>query len=118
MYKRIFLIVMDSLGVGEAKDADKFNDVGSSTLGHILDHEGYHLPVFEKLGLTSLVKNENKYKFGYHSKIEPMNKAKDTLNGHYEMMGIVLDKPFMTYPDGFPILLISEIQRITGREVI
>ena len=63
MYKRIFLIVMDSLGVGEAKDADKFNDVGSSTLGHILDHEGYHLPVFEKLGLTSLVKNENKYKF-------------------------------------------------------
>lgn len=118
MYKRIFLIVMDSLGVGEAKDADKFNDVGSSTLGHILDHEGYHLPVFEKLGLTSLVKNENKYKFGYHSKIEPMNKAKDTLNGHYEMMGVVLDKPFMTYPDGFPILLISEIQRITGREVI
>ena len=118
MYKRIFLIVMDGLGVGEAKDADKFNDVGSSTLGHILDHEGYHLPVFEKLGLTSLVKNENKYKFGYHSKIEPMNKAKDTLNGHYEMMGIVLDKPFMTYPDGFPILLISEIQRITGREVI
>lgn len=118
MYKRIFLIVMDSLGVGEAKDADKFNDVGSSTLGHILDHEGYHLPVFEKLGLTSLVKNENKYKFGYHSKIEPMNKAKDTLNGHYEMMGVVLDKPFMTYPNGFPILLISEIQRITGREVI
>lgn len=118
MYKRIFLIVMDGLGVGEAKDADKFNDVGSSTLGHILDHEGYHLPVFEKLGLTSLVKNENKYKFGYHSKIEPMNKAKDTLNGHYEMMGVVLDKPFMTYPNGFPILLISEIQRITGREVI
>ena len=118
MYKRIFLIVMDGLGVGEAKDADKFNDVGSSTLGHILDHEGYHLPVFEKLGLTSLVKNENKYKFGYHSKIEPMNKEKDTLNGHYEMMGVVLDKPFMTYPNGFPILLISEIQRITGREVI
>lgn len=118
MYKRIFLIVMDSLGVGEAKDAYKFNDAGSCTLGHILDHAGYHLPVFEKLGLIDLVKNENKYKIGYHSKIEPMNKAKDTLNGHYEMMGILLDKPFMTYPEGFPILLISEIQRITGREVI
>lgn len=118
MFKRIFLIVMDSLGVGEAKDADKFNDSGSSTLGHILDHNGYHLPTFEKLGLVDLVKNENKYKIGYHGKIEPMNKAKDTLNGHYEMMGIVYDKPFMTYPNGFPILLISEIQRITGREII
>ena len=118
MFKRIFLIVMDSLGVGEAKDADKFGDSGSSTLGHILDHNGYHLPTFEKLGLVDLVKNENKYKIGYHGKIEPMNKAKDTLNGHYEMMGIVYDKPFMTYPNGFPILLISEIQRITGREII
>lgn len=118
MFKRVFLIVTDSLGVGQAKDADKFNDIGANTLGHILESDNYHLPVFEKLGLTDIVKNDGKYKFGYHGKLEPANKAKDTLNGHYEMMGIVYDKPFMTYPDGFPIYLISEIQRVTGRQVI
>ena len=118
MFKRVFLIVTDSLGVGQAKDADKFNDIGANTLGHILEGDNYHLPVFEKLGLTDIVKNDGKYKFGYHGKLEPANKAKDTLNGHYEMMGIVYDKPFMTYPDGFPIYLISEIQRVTGRQVI
>ena len=97
MFKRVFLIVTDSLGVGQAKDADKFNDIGANTLGHILEGDNYHLPVFEKLGLTDIVKNDGKYKFGYHGKLEPANKAKDTLNGHYEMMGIVYDKPFMTY---------------------
>jgi len=117
MFKRVFLIVMDSLGIGEAHDAEKYGDAGANTLLHILDHEGYHLPIMEKLGLLDLV-GKTPAKYGYHSKIEPLNKAKDTLNGHYEMMGVVLDKPFKTYPDGFPILLISEIQRVTGREVI
>ena len=109
---------MDSLGVGASPDASKFGDEGASTLGHILVNDNYHLPVFEKLGLVDLVKHENKYKIGYHGKLEPINKAKDTLNGHYEMMGVVYDKPFMTYPNGFPLVLISEIQRVTGREVI
>ena len=118
MFKRIFLIVMDSVGVGEAKDADLFGDVGSSTLNHILDHNGYHLPVFKKLGLLDTVGKDSNFSLGYHGIIEPANKAKDTLNGHYEMMGVILDKPFKTYPDGFPIILISEIQRVTGREVI
>lgn len=118
MFNRVFLIVMDSLGVGEAKDAQKFGDIGSSTLGHILDHNGYQLTVFEKLGLLDIVGKSDRYSLGYHGIIEPINKAKDTLNGHYEMMGVVLDKPFKTYPNGFPIILISEIQRVTGREVI
>ena len=118
MFKRVFLIVMDSLGVGASPDASKFGDEGANTLGHILVNDNYHLPVFEKLGLVDLVKHENKYKIGYHGKLEPINKAKDTLNGHYEMMGVVYDKPFMTYPNGFPLVLISEIQRVTGREVI
>lgn len=118
MFKRVFLIVLDSVGVGEAKDAEKFGDEGSSTLGHILDHNGYHLPIFERLGLLDTIKNDNRFNLGYHGIIEPANKAKDTLNGHYEMMGVILEKPFKTYSEGFPIILISEIQRITGREVI
>jgi len=118
MFKRIFLIVMDSVGVGETKDADKYGDNGASTLGHILSHNGYHLPVMEKLGLLNIVEKSDNFSLGYHGIIEPRNKAKDTLNGHYEMMGVILDTPFKTYPDGFPIILISEIQRITGREVI
>ena len=118
MFKRVFLIVMDSLGVGEAEDAKAFGDSGSSTLGHILDSSYYHLPIFEKLGLLDIVDTGKPFSLGYHGKIRPINKAKDTLNGHYEMMGVVLDKPFKTYPNGFPIVLISEIQRVTGREVI
>lgn len=118
MFKRIFLIVMDGLGVGEAIDAEKYDSVGSNTLKHVLETREYYLPTFEKLGLLSLVNEGNEPKAGYYGKISPLNKAKDTLNGHYEMMGAILDKPFRTYPDGFPILLISEIQRITGKEVI
>lgn len=118
MFKRIFLVVMDSVGVGEAKDAEKFGDMGASTLGHILDHNGYHLPIFERLGLLDIIGKDDGFNLGYHGKIEPANKAKDTLNGHYEMMGVILDKPFKTYPEGFPIILISELQRITGREII
>lgn len=117
MYKRVFLIVMDSLGVGEAVDAVKFGDVGANTLGHIVESDAYHLPMMERLGLLDLA-GKGHFSHGYHGKIEPANKAKDTLNGHYEMMGVILDKPFATYPNGFPILLISEIQRVTGREVI
>ncbi len=118
MFKRVFLIVMDSLGVGEAKDAIKFGDVGSNTLKHITDEGIYKLPIFEKLGLLDLVNNDKKAKLGYHGVIEPANKAKDTLNGHYEMMGMILDTPFKTYPNGFPTLLMSEIERVTGKSFI
>ena len=118
MFKRIFLIVMDSLGIGEAKDADKFDNVGANTLKHALEGENYNLPVFESLGLLSLIGEGSMPKVGYYGVLEPKCNAKDTLNGHYEMMGTILDKPFMTYPNGFPLVLISEIQRVTGREVI
>ncbi len=117
MYKRIFLVVMDSLGVGEAVDAVKFGDVGANTLGHIVENDAYHLPMMERLGLLDFA-GKGHFSHGYHGIIEPANKAKDTLNGHYEMMGVILDKPFATYPKGFPIILISEIQRVIGREVI
>lgn len=118
MFNRIFLIVIDGLGVGESSDANLYNNAGANTLKHVLNTRSYHLPIFESLGLLSLVDDYSHQKVGYTSILQPLNKAKDTLNGHYEMMGNVLEKPFKTYPNGFPILLISQIQRITGREVI
>ena len=118
MFKRIFLVVLDSVGVGETLDAVKYGDNGANTLLHTIDGRNYNLGVLEKLGFTSLVGKEVKSVRGIYTKASPMNLAKDTLNGHYELMGAVLEKPYMTYPNGFPLELISEIQKITGREVI
>ncbi len=117
MFKRVFLVVMDSVGVGEAPDAEKYDDVGANTLLHTIGN-AYNLDVLEMLGLTTLVGKEVKSTRGIYMRAKPMNLAKDTLNGHYEMMGIVQSTPYKTYPDGFPLELISKIQQATGREVI
>ena len=117
MFKRIFLVVLDSLGIGEAPDAEKFGDVGANTLLHTVK-DAYNLDVLEKLGLLTLVGKEEENTRGIYMRAKPINLAKDTLNGHYEMMGIVEKEPYKTYPDGFPLELISKIQHVTGREVI
>lgn len=117
MFNRVFLVVMDSVGVGQAPDADKFDDVGANTLLHTLG-ETYNLDCLEKLGLTNLIgKNEQGVR-GIYMRAKPINLAKDTLNGHYEMMGAVQKTPYKTYKDGFPLELISKIQKETGRDVI
>ncbi len=118
MFKRVFLIVLDSLGVGEADDAAEFGDTGSNTLGHITEGINYNLNVLEKLGLLNLVGKNIEDTRGYYMKSKPVNAGKDTLNGHYEMMGIDSEVPYKTFPDGFPLELISELQQRTGREVI
>ncbi len=117
MFKRIFLVVLDSVGIGEAPDAEKYGDVGANTLLHTMG-DAYNLDVLEKLGLTILVGKEEENTRGIYMRAKPQNLAKDTLNGHYEMMGIVQKIPYKTYPDGFPLELISKIQQATGREVI
>ena len=118
MYDRIFLIVLDSLGVGAAADAVKYGDEGANTLGHIIEKGNYNLIVLEKLGFLNLVGVNKERTIGYRTIMKPKNLAKDTLNGHYEMMGLIEEKPFQTYPDGFPLELISEVQHAVGREVI
>ena len=118
MYDRIFLIVLDSLGVGAAADAVKYGDEGVNTLGHIIEKGNYNLNVLEKLGFLNLVGVNKERTIGYRTIMKPKNLAKDTLNGHYEMMGLIEEKPFQTYPDGFPLELISEVQHAVGREVI
>ena len=117
MFKRVFLIVLDSLGIGSTPDADKYGDEGSNTLLHTIG-EAYNLDVLEKLGLTVLIGKEEEDTRGLYMRCKPMNTEKDSLNGHYEMMGAISKIPYKTYPDGFPLELISKIQHITGREVI
>lgn len=118
-FKRIFLIVLDSLGIGEAKDADKFDDLGVSTLGHIKKNTNVSYPNLEKMGLLNLI-GENHDTNGVYAILEPLSNGKDTLTGHLEMMGVHTVKPFKTFmKDGcFPKELISELELRTGRKVI
>lgn len=117
MFKRVFLLVLDGLGVGSTSDAEKFGDVGANTLLNVLDG-AYNLDVLEKLGLTTLIGKEAHNKCGIYMKANPINNAKDSINGHYELMGAVLKSSYKTYPDGFPNELINEIERATGHEFI
>lgn len=117
MFKRVFLVILDSVGIGEADDAAKFDDVGSNTLLHTIG-EKYNLNVLEKMGLTNLIGKEVDGIRGIYAKAKPMNAAKDTLNGHYELMGAISKTPYKTYPDGFPKELIDELETRTGRKVI
>ena len=118
MFKRIFLVVLDSCGVGSSSDAAYFDDEGANTILHTIEGRNYNLDVLEKLGLTSLVLEEKNDVRSLYMKAKPMNKAKDSLNGHYELMGALTEIPYKTYPDGFPLELISEIKRVSNRDVI
>ena len=118
-FKRVFLIVLDSLGIGEAKDAFKYNDDGSNTLKTILENTTYTYPNLSKLGFTSLVTKEVINPIGYYLRGEEISNGKDTLTGHLEMMGIETIKPFKTFTEnGFPKELIDELEKKTGRKVI
>lgn len=118
-YNRIFLIVLDSLGIGGAKDAIKFQDVGTNTLAHILEKTNIQLPNLEKLGLLNLVGKSQINTTGYYRRAEEVSNGKDTLTGHLEMMGIITTKPFKTYTEnGFPLELIQKLEEFSGRKVI
>lgn len=119
-FKRIFLIVLDSLGVGEAIDAIKFDDEGANTLGHILEYNPIDYPNLEKMGFLNLVNYKNiKNTDAYYTKAHPKANGKDTLTGHLELMGIRTLIPFKTFTkEGFPKELIDEIEKRSGRKVI
>ena len=114
MFKRVFLVVMDSLGIGSTSN---FGDESANTLLHTIG-ETYNLDVLELLGLTSLIGKEEENTRGLYMRCIPINKMKDSLNGHYEMMGAVMDNPYLVYPDGFPLELISKIKNAINRDVI
>lgn len=124
MTKRVFLIVLDSFGVGEMPDAANYGDEGSNTLKHCFETGKLNVPNMRRLGLFNLdgVDYGEPYEFvGEHNtfaRLSERSKGKDTTTGHWEMMGIVSEKPFPTYPNGFPPEIIAEFEEKTGRKVI
>ena len=116
-FKRIFLIILDSAGIGEAIDAKKFGDNGANTLKHTIEYGNLNLPYLNWLGLSSLLNEESKTA-GYHGILAPVSNGKDTLTGHLEMMGIETKIPYKVFPDGFPKELLKEIERVSGHSVI
>lgn len=119
-FKRVFVIVCDSLGVGEALDASNYGDIGSNTLGHINEKHNLFIPNLSKLGfLNTINASINETAESYYTMARPTNKGKDTLSGHYEMMGVRCEYAFPTFTEtGFPEDLINEIIKASGRGVI
>ncbi len=123
-YKRIFIIVMDSAGIGAMKDAANFGDEGTNTFVHTAKEcGGLHIPTLEKLGIADLgdvlgtkrVEHPNSYSMI----LNEASNGKDTMTGHWEMMGILTTKPFKTFTDtGFPPELIQELETKTGHKII
>ena len=121
--ERVTVIVLDSVGIGELPDAAEFGDAGSNTLGHIAEaSNGIALPNMEKLGLGNLTdikgvpKTSNSQ--GAYGKANEASKGKDTTTGHWEIGGVILEKPFPTYPNGFPKVVLDEIEKRTGRKIL
>ena len=123
-YKRIFVIVLDSLGIGEMPDAARFGDHDVDTFGHICDIVGtLNIPNLKKLGLLNLhptkEMEEEKHPIAYYTRLKETSNGKDTMTGHWEMMGLKIEKPFLTFTDtGFPPELIHELEERCGKKVI
>ena len=123
-FKRVFVLVIDSLGIGEMPDSAKFGDVGVHTLGHIAEKmENFTIPNLQKLGIANLCELKGvapaEHPMGYYLVMGETSNGKDTMTGHWEMMGIHTTKPFQTFTDtGFPPELIEELERRTGHKVI
>lgn len=125
-YKRIFGIVMDSVGTGSAPDADQFDNVGADTLGHIGEfYKGeLHLPALQKLGISNLREQEIlgvpkiEIQQGYYSKMQEISVGKDSMDGHWEMMELPVKQPLNHFPNGFPEDLLQKISEFSGRKIV
>lgn len=122
-FKRIHIIVMDSVGIGESPDSKLFGDVGVNTLVHIAEKKnGLHMPNLQQLGLSNIceiqgIKKEFPAK-AYFGKMQESSNGKDTMTGHWEMMGLYIASSFRVFPDGFPPELIEKIETFSGRKII
>lgn len=120
MSKRVFLIVLDSFGIGEMPDSHKFGDSGSNTLNAIRKSEYFNCPNLKRLGLFNIdgVGGGEKKPIASYAKLKEASNGKDTTIGHWEIAGIVSKKPFPTYPNGFPKEIIQEFENKVGRKTI
>jgi len=123
-YNRVFVIVMDSLGVGEMKDSAMYGDVGVNTMEHISQSvEAFDIPNLQRLGMANLCRLKQvapaERPLAYYTKLNEKSCSKDTMTGHWEMMGLEGKQPFRTFTDtGFPPELIRELEERTGHKVI
>lgn len=123
-YRRIFTIVLDSLGIGAMPDSEKYGDIRVDTLGHIAEKkENFRIPNLQKLGIANLHKLKNipeaERPMACYMKLQERSCGKDTMTGHWEMMGLYVTKPFKTFTEnGFPPELIRELEQRTGRTII
>jgi phosphopentomutase len=116
--RRALILVCDGLGVGAAPDAAAYGDSGSDTLGHALDRHPVPLPNLESLGLLSLLEPARGRAAGARGKAFELSAGKDTTTGHWEMMGLVVERPFPLYPDGFPPGVLDPIEKFVGKKVL
>ena len=122
MFKRIHLVVLDSVGIGEAPDAADFGDVGANTLGHIAEVAGLKVPNMQAFGLGNIAPLKGidpvEEPQAYYTKLQEQSVGKDTMTGHWEIAGLRIDTPFRVFPDGFPTDLIEKIENHTGRKIV
>ena len=120
--KRVFLIVLDSFGIGEMPDAKKYGDEGSNTLAAIVKSKKYKTPNLEKLGLFNIegvdCKEGVENPLGSFARLAESSNGKDTTTGHWEMAGIISEKPFPTFPNGFPEDFLEEYSKRVGRKIL
>lgn len=120
---RVIWIIIDSVGIGELPDADKFGDVGANTIGNIVKSQGdINMPNIVDMGIGNIdgvdfLEKADKPSAAF-GKCAEISQGKDTTTGHWEMAGIVVDKPFKTFPNGFPKDIIDEFEKQTGRKVV
>ena len=123
-YKRIFVVVLDSLGIGAVEDSPEYGDVGVDTRGHIArEVPGLKIPNLKKLGMVNLHPLEGmepaEHPLGRYMRLKERSRGKDTMTGHWEMMGLLVTTPFQTFTShGFPKELIDELEKRTGRKII
>ena len=122
MKHRVFLVVLDSFGIGYEPDAAEFGDVGSNTLESVIKSEFYHTPNMKKLGFFNIdgveVGEKEQNVAGAYCRMREKSRGKDTTVGHWEIAGVVSEKPLPTYPDGFPKEVLDEFSAQTGRKIL
>ena len=120
--KRVFLIVLDSVGIGEMPDADEYGDAGSNTIAAAASSPSFSMPNMQKLGFFNIdgvdCREGSAAPAGAFARLTERSKGKDTTIGHWEIAGLVSEQPLPTFPDGFPKELLDEFEKETGRKVL